>query len=101
MIAMRIRVRINGAATGAVLKIGPETAVTTQSELVHAAVTLNATSTPSVQDDSLVQELKTLCQESLAPYKVPRQIEIVADFPRGPTGKIQKHILRNRARAHK
>ena len=70
-------------------------------ELVHAAVTLNATPTPSDQDDDLVQELKTLCQESLAPYKVPRQIEIVADFPRGPTGKIQKHILRNRARAHK
>ena len=29
------------------------------------------------------------CRESLAAYKVPRRIDVVAELPRGPTGKIK------------
>ena len=31
--------------------------------------------------------------QRLAPYKVPRRFEFVADFPRTSAGKIQKHLL--------
>jgi len=66
---------------------------------VQAAVTLNASAVSTAETDRvLVEELRALCEKSLAPYKVPRVIKVVPDFPRGPTGKIQKHILRNKAR---
>jgi fatty-acyl-CoA synthase len=38
-------------------------------------------------------ELEAFCRARLAPYKVPRQFEIVADFPRTAAGKIRKHEL--------
>lgn len=39
--------------------------------------------------------LRAFCKEHLASYKVPRQVRIVADLPRGPTGKILKRALSN------
>lgn len=38
-------------------------------------------------------ELAAYCRARLAPYKVPVSFEFVADFPRTPGGKIQKHLL--------
>jgi fatty-acyl-CoA synthase len=38
-------------------------------------------------------ELDAFCRERLAPYKVPRRFEFVAEFPRTSAGKIQKHLL--------
>ncbi len=38
-------------------------------------------------------ELRRFCRDSLAGYKVPREIHITADIPRGPTGKIHKRKL--------
>ena len=38
-------------------------------------------------------ELQSFCRSRLAAYKVPGRIETVADFPRTPAGKIQKHLL--------
>ncbi|UCD28471.1 MAG: AMP-binding protein [Planctomycetota bacterium] len=38
-------------------------------------------------------ELRNFCREHLAGYKVPREISILPDFPRGPTGKILKREL--------
>ena len=34
------------------------------------------------------------CRERLAAYKYPRDVRIVADLPKGPTGKILKRELR-------
>ena len=34
------------------------------------------------------------CRERLAAYKYPRQVIVVADLPKGPTGKILKRELR-------
>ena len=38
-------------------------------------------------------ELRTFARQSLAGFKVPRQIRIAEDFPTGPTGKLLKRRL--------
>lgn len=38
--------------------------------------------------------LRTHCRDKLAGYKIPRDIYISADLPRGPTGKILKRALK-------
>ena len=45
-------------------------------------------------DDSLVSELQEWCKQSLLRYQYPHLIEFVDDFPRTPTGKIQRFRLR-------
>lgn len=41
-------------------------------------------------------ELRDYCRDRLAGFKVPRQIIIDRDLPRGPTGKVLKRLLRER-----
>jgi len=41
-------------------------------------------------------ELRSLCRSHLASFKVPRQIILEQDLPRGPTGKILKRALKDR-----
>lgn len=43
----------------------------------------------------LADELKRHCQIALGPIKAPKDIRIVTDFPRLPTGKLQKKALRD------
>jgi fatty-acyl-CoA synthase len=40
------------------------------------------------------EELQRHCRTTLAGYKVPASIELVASLPKGGTGKIQKKVLR-------
>lgn len=40
------------------------------------------------------EALRQHCRANLAAYKVPKRIEVVAEFPRTAAGKIRKHILR-------
>ncbi|MBI3375250.1 MAG: AMP-binding protein [Betaproteobacteria bacterium] len=54
-------------------------------EEVAAFVILGAAVTPA--------ELRQLCRERLAPYKVPREVFIVDDFPRNALGKVIKTDL--------
>jgi long-chain acyl-CoA synthetase len=39
-------------------------------------------------------ELRNFCRDRLAGFKVPRQVRIMEDLPRGPTGKILKRALK-------
>lgn len=39
-------------------------------------------------------DITSYCREHLAPYKVPRRLVTVPDFPRTAAGKVQKHLLR-------
>ena len=39
------------------------------------------------------QELISHCQAELADYKCPKSIRIVAEIPKGPTGKLLKREL--------
>ena len=43
-----------------------------------------------------VATLEAHCRNRLAKFKVPRRFEIVTDLPRTPSGKVQKHLLRER-----
>ena len=39
------------------------------------------------------EELKSLCRDKLAPYKVPKQVFVVQEFPRNTLGKVIKSEL--------
>ncbi len=57
----------------------------------HAFVVLKNASDAS---PALVEDLKAFAKARLAPYKVPRVIDIVPDLPKTATGKIQRFRLR-------
>lgn len=40
-------------------------------------------------------ELRAFCRGKLAGHKVPREVRIVADLPRSPTGKVLRRLLRD------
>ena len=40
------------------------------------------------------EEIIAFAKERLAAYKYPREVRVVADLPKGPTGKILKKELR-------
>jgi 2-aminobenzoate-CoA ligase len=47
-------------------------------------------------DAALVADLQAFVKRNLAPYKYPRTIEFVTGLPRSTTGKLQRHVLRER-----
>jgi len=47
-------------------------------------------------DDALAEALKLHVKARLAPYKYPRWIAFVDDLPKTATGKIRRHVLRDR-----
>jgi long-chain acyl-CoA synthetase len=40
------------------------------------------------------EELVAWCKARMAPYKVPREVRIVPELPKTPTGKILRRALR-------
>ena len=49
----------------------------------------------TLENDALIEELKSFVKSKLAPYKYPRQLEFVAELPKTATGKIQRFKLRD------
>lgn len=49
------------------------------------------------EHDATEMALRDHCREHLAGYKVPREIRIATELPRGPTGKILKRALADQA----
>ncbi len=49
-------------------------------------------------EEELAAELTAYCRKNMADYKVPRSIRVVDDFPRTPTGKIQRFMVTAQAR---
>ena len=62
-------------------------------QLIKAFVVLKTGRMPS---HALVIELQTFVKSSIAPYKYPRQIEVVEVLPRTETGKLQRFRLRGK-----
>jgi acyl-coenzyme A synthetase/AMP-(fatty) acid ligase len=63
-------------------------------QLVKAFVVLRPGKTGS---DELVEELRQMTRDTIAPYKVPKEIEFVDEFPKTVTGKTMRRELRDRA----
>jgi fatty-acyl-CoA synthase len=83
----QILVRYPGVAAAAVVGIPDER----YGERVAAFVV------PSGDADKLSAErLVEHCRRELAPFKVPRRIEIIDELPLTPLGKVQKFLLRQR-----
>ncbi|MBV0933740.1 AMP-binding protein [Marinobacterium weihaiense] len=49
-------------------------------------------------DETLADELKELVRNRLSTHAFPREVEFVQELPKTPSGKIQRFILRNKAR---
>ena len=56
-------------------------------EEIAAAVVLRPNTSMTASD------IRQFAAARLAPFKVPRQVFIVEDFPKSPTGKVQRHSL--------
>lgn len=61
-------------------------------QIVKANVVLKAGLEPSA---ALVRELQEYVKQSVAPYKYPRAIDFFSELPRTPSGKLQRHALRD------
>jgi acyl-CoA synthetase (AMP-forming)/AMP-acid ligase II len=53
----------------------------------------------SVGASTTIDELRRLCVDALADYKVPRRIELIDELPRNATGKVLKAQLQDRLAA--
>lgn len=56
-----------------------------------------ATSPRKKNDLQFKEQLRDLCLASISAYKCPAEFHIVDEIPLGPTGKIQRHRLREQA----
>jgi len=63
--------------------------------IVKAFVVLKPGNDPT---EELVQSIKDHAKRELAPYKYPREIEFIDALPRTDTGKVQRFVLRDRAK---
>jgi len=63
--------------------------------IIKAYVVLKLGFEPS---EELIQTLQTHVRSRLSTHAFPREIEFVDDLPKTPSGKIQRFVLRNRAR---
>ena len=60
-------------------------------ETVRAAVVLQEGAAATAD------EITTFCKDNLANYKVPAEVEFLAELPKSATGKILKRVLRDEA----
>jgi len=60
----------------------------------NTAVVISIVSPGYLQSEWCIGELREFCREQgLAQWKIPREIRVVADLPRSPTGKVVKRML--------
>ncbi len=64
------------------------------SEMVRAYVTLSPSLDPETDKEALKKELIAYAKEKLAPYEVPKEIEILPEMPLTSVGKLDKKVLR-------
>ncbi len=62
-------------------------------QAVSAFIVLNENASAAPE---LVKEIQDFVKKEIAPYKYPRRVEFVSALPRTPTGKLQRHRLREK-----
>jgi len=65
--------------------------------IIKAYVVIKSGQEPS-EDQALKDELQELVRRRLSTHAYPREIEFVDELPKTPSGKIQRFVLRNRAK---
>ena len=65
--------------------------------IIKAYVVIKSGQEPA-EDQALKDELQELVRRRLSTHAFPREIEFVAKLPKTPSGKIQRFVLRNRAK---
>src|SRR5581483_7216141 len=60
---------------------------------VKGFVTLREGYAPS---ETLAEQIRAHARSVIAPYKVPHQVEFMAELPKSPNGKILRRVLRDR-----
>lgn len=65
--------------------------------IIKAYVVIKGGQEPA-EDDALKTELQELVRRRLSTHAYPREIEFVVELPKTPSGKIQRFVLRNRAK---
>tara|TARA_B100000029_G_C16906306_1_gene716057 strand:- start:119 stop:565 length:447 start_codon:yes stop_codon:yes gene_type:complete len=50
-----------------------------------------------IEQTVTLKEIKSYCQDVIASYKIPRYLFYLDSLPMTPTGKVQKHKLRQKA----
>lgn len=64
------------------------------SEMVRAYITLSPSLGPNIDKAALKKEILGYAKERLAPYEVPKEIEILPEMPLTSVGKLDKKVLR-------
>ena len=64
------------------------------SEIVKAFIQMKESYNSKQDIEEIKKDILTFAQEKLAPYEVPKIIEIVNEFPLSPEGKIDKKALK-------
>ena len=65
--------------------------------IIKAYVVIKSGQEPA-EDQALKDELQELVRRRLSTHAYPREIEFVDELPKTPSGKIQRFVLRNRAK---
>lgn len=65
--------------------------------IIKAYVVIKSGQEPA-EDQALKDELQELVRRRLSTHAFPREIEFVDELPKTPSGKIQRFVLRNRAK---
>jgi len=65
--------------------------------IIKAYVVVKSDQAPA-DDQALKDELQDLVRRRLSTHAFPREIEFVDELPKTPSGKIQRFVLRNRAK---
>jgi len=81
-------------AIGMLALIGEENPARPGSEIVKAYVQLDPAFSFDGNEEALKEGIKAFAKEKVAPYEVPKIIEIIEELPLTAVGKIDKKVLR-------
>lgn len=84
--------RMHGAVAD-VAVFGRADAVHTEKVVAMIVLTEAFGAQPEDEKKHLIDELRHLCREHLAPYEVPAEFEFAAELPRSPLGKLLRRKL--------